>query len=320
MTSAHERVWVGLDGGSSSLRAAWVDASGRLLHQSWWVGGTNLHEHDAHDVRQRIADALYDGVGALGGPSRVKVAGARLGTAGIDTPADRVLFSETLGRLHLDEVGAVDLDVCSDVEIIAGCGCAPVRVSVIAGTGSNCLAGRYEGGELVGEAVWIGGLDLPLSDWGSAAWIGERALVAALRAANGMDPPGALATAVFERLRLPFPGGWRQLKPARQHMRKDELASLARAVDSAAEAGDPAATGLLDEAGALTAEIVHAALGRLGPGDAEDIEILCVGGVLCTNRRVRSVVEATLGARWPRAVFHDADAALGAARGVCRAG
>lgn len=320
MGTPPQRVWVGLDGGSSSLRAAWVDSSGRQLHQSWWVGGTNLHEHDAHDVRQRIADAVFEGVGVLGGPGRVKVAGARLGTAGIDTPADRVFFSETLGRLHLDDLGAVDLDVCSDVEIIAGCGCAPVRVSVIAGTGSNCLAGRYEGGELVGEAVWIGGLDLPLSDWGSAAWLGERALVAALRAANGIDPPGALAAAVFERLRLPFPGGWRQLKPARQHMRKDELAALARAVDTAAEAGDPAATALLDEAGHLTAEIVDAALGRLAPRDDEDIEVLCVGGVLCTNRRVRAVVEAALGARWPRAVLQDADAALGAALGACRAG
>lgn len=285
-----------------------MDAAGTVVARGAVdSGGTNLHVEPADVVLRRLM--------TLAAPHRDGLVGLAIGTAGIDAPADQHHFGEVFGALAPGlglPRGAVR--VCRDVEVIAATTDAPLRVCIIAGTGSSAYGVRAPGG----EEAWAGGLDLPLSDWGGGAWLGEAAMVAALRQACGMRPTTRLGPAVFDRLGLRWPQEWRALKPARARLGKPELGRLARTVDALAGAGDREACRLLDRAGDELAAMVAGVLRQLRARPAEAPEVRCVGGVIQGNARVRRRFEARVRAGWPAASFGDADAALGAARLAAR--
>lgn len=303
--------YLGIDGGSSSVRLCLVTPTGEVLGRAAAAWSTNLHLYprEEHLPVGRLAAAAR----ALADTHEARVEGICLGTAGIDAPGDPARFTAVYAELARIDPTLPAPRVCSDVDIIGAEGEAEVRVAVIAGTGSNCLGGRYAPGALLPtEVAYVGGLDLPLTDWGSAARIGRMALEHAVRASCGVVPVTALAPALFVRLGLGFPGDWRRLKEVEAGLAKPALGALAREVDAAAKGGDPHARTILRIAGREIAETVIAAARRLGAGPAP--EVLCVGGVVCGNRRVRREVERRVRAAYPAANLHDADPARGAAR------
>lgn len=285
-----------------------MDAAGAVVARGAVdSGGTNLQVEPAEAVLRRLM--------TLAAPHRDCLAGLTIGTAGIDAPADLHHFTEVFRALAPAlglPRGAVR--VCRDVEIIAATTAAPLRVCIIAGTGSSAYGVRVPGT----DEAWVGGLDLPLSDWGSGAWLGEAAMGAALRQACGMQPATRLGPAVFERLGLLWPQEWRALKPARARLGKPDLGRLALTVDALAGEGDREARRLLDRAADELAAMVAGVLRRLRARPTEAPDVRCVGGVLQENARVRQRFEARVRARWPAATFGDADAALGAARLAAR--
>lgn len=282
---------IGIDGGSTSLRAVLLAGGEARRFQA--VGGTNLHE----DSEEVVVERLHAVHAALGPADHVCV-----GSAGIDAPGDRERFTAVFTRAF---PGAV-IEVVSDVEIIAACCDAAVRVCLIAGTGSNLYAVGPAG------AAWVGGLDLPLTDWGSAAWIGEAALRRALREAGGMAPV-AIGPWLLPAVGLRWPEDWRALKTVRAAMHKAELAALARAVAARADLGCPVSIGLLERAGDELADAVEGALARVDPGGTE-ATLLTVGAVVNANPFVRARVVDRFVRLRPAGTVLTADAAMGAAR------
>lgn len=310
---ATPRAWLGVDGGSSSARLCLLDDAGRVLARGESPVGTNLHVWGAatDDAVANLAAAAR----AVIAPHAVEVAGFVLGTAGIDAPEDRDAFAASYARIHTIEPRLPAPAVRSDIEIIGAEGAAPLRVAVIAGTGSNVLAGRYRPGEVEPFATaYVGGLDLPLTDWGSAARVGEGAIVACVRAACGLAPADSpLVHALYARFAVPWPDGWRAWKTIRARLAKPELAALARVVAASADRGDAVAVALLEGAAAELVEGIVAAVRRLEPSPGEAVEVHAVGGLLCGNPRVRGAVERGVGLALGPVTFVDADAARGAA-------
>ncbi|GAA1863245.1 BadF/BadG/BcrA/BcrD ATPase family protein [Brevibacterium marinum] len=123
-------------------------------------------------------------------------------------------------------------------------------------------------------------------DRGGGAWIGRRALEAALKCHDGVDPSGAALLAAA-KARFGEPSTW----PAMFYTRSDRaglLAAFAIDVAGLARTGDPAAAALLAEAGREAACSAIAAvgvcgnyggIGKDGGGQAAPRRIALAGGL-----------------------------------------
>ncbi len=162
-------------------------------------------------------------------------------------------------------------------------------VLLLAGTGSMAMASGPDGLHRVG-----GWGDL-IGDEGSAFWIGQTALRLASQAWDGRreGPDLAFARALLARMGLsdatPFPFlDWLMGQP---HPRT-AIAELAQVVDSLAQAGDPAAQGLLVEAARELSLQARAAARRAGlaPGFS-----WCPAGSVFHSRFLSRAVADALG-------------------------
>ena len=302
-------VIAGIDGGSTKTRVQ-VRCAERLslISEAEVSQSTNLYQYNAEgpDAVATLLDAL---LGRCLEPSHTLEA-AVLATAGIDAQGDAERhLSACLRSRHLRALGS-RLRVCSDVEPIDACGTLDHRVCVIAGTGSSTLAVHRRDGRVVARHQ-VGGLDLALSDAGSAAWIGHHAMRAALQDLQQVRA-STLGAAMLEHFELPTDTHepWRALRAVRLQVNKADLASLTKEVVVPQSAHDAVARQLLLDAGeALATDILAAARAIAAP---PLLEVLAVGGVWSSNtvtaRATQRVVEAH-----PNATVRRVDPAKGAA-------
>lgn len=238
------------------------------------VGGTG--------ARLRLAPARSE---EPAGPDDVRTLtadGARVGRTGSDVAALVVdLVRRARDRWPADPpaavgVGATGLASLVDDhdgllrDLVAASGCARVAVAadavtahlgalggepgavIAVGTGAIAL-----GTDLDRRWIRVGGWGHLYDDRGSGAWIGIAALQAAIRAHDGVGGAGrALLDAATDRLGAP--PTWTRLLTLDD--RAGVLASLAPDVVALADAGDPAASGIVHRAGQLAAESLAAAL------------------------------------------------------------
>ncbi len=243
---AKRRLFLGVDGGQSSTKAVIGDVSGKVLARG--SAGPCNHASKAEGrakLRSAISDVVADALGAGGLPAAAEFEAACCGMSG--GPDDkRSLISET--------VRAGSVRVVNDAEIALeaaaqGDGAAAV---VIAGTGCIALAR-----DAAGRTVRCGGWGYLFGDEGGAFGIVRAALREALAAEEGWGRRTALtdifgdatgAGSVNEAMHCLYGPDWP----------RDRIASLAPAVDAAAEAGDDSAAEVLRGAGV--------ALGKLALG------------------------------------------------------
>jgi N-acetylglucosamine kinase-like BadF-type ATPase len=308
-------VVLGIDGGSTKTRIqvrcaetnAWVS-------EHVYAGSTNLYMHPAASGSPQVAHDLEAGLSVcLKGEART-ISACVIGTAGIDAPHDDRRHREAfLGAPSLSQLGD-RLKVLSDVEIIAACGERAVRVCSIAGTGSNTLGLRYEGQALTSRHQ-VGGMDLLLSDEGSAAWIGHHAFRAALHDLQGVTP-SALGPALLDWLGLPNEPGqesWRPLRTLRTDLPKARLAEVTEAVVLPLIDTDPVAEQLIVAAADRIAHQIVAAARGVHASVDEALEVLTVGGVWRTPG-VHEQVTQKVHAAYPHATVNAVDPAQGACR------
>lgn len=317
MTQTHQpnRVIVGIDGGSTKtcvqVRCA---ETGAWVSEHVYVGSTNLYMHPESSGRQQVAHDLEAALSACLEKESRTISSCVIGTAGIDAPNDasrhREAFLETPSLRHLGD----RLKVLSDVEIIAACGEKPVRVCSIAGTGSNTLGLRYEGQALTSR-YQVGGMDILLSDEGSAAWIGHYAFRAALQDLQGITP-SALGPALLAWFGLSLEPGeesWRPLRTVRTDLPKARLAQVTEEVVLPLIGTDAVAGQLIADATNQIADQIIAAARGVQATAEEAPEVLTVGGVWRTPG-VREKVTQKLVAAYPHATVTPADPAEGACR------
>jgi glucosamine kinase len=243
-----ETLYLGIDGGGTTSRARLADEAGRVLGEGL-AGSSNLTlgiEHAAASIR-----AAADGAFAAAGLplSEQGRAAAGLGLAGANLPA----LAEGLRAVPLP---FASLALASDaVAACLGAHGGEDGAILILGTGSQGLA-------LVdGQATAIGGWGFLVSDEGSGAILGRRAIRASILACDGLGPRSALTEAVMARFDHDPARAvvWAKTALPRDYGTFAPLVFGLRAED------DPVATSLMDDAVAQVANAVDR-LRALGAG------------------------------------------------------
>ncbi len=246
---------LGLDCGGGGSRWHLLDAAGKALAAGT---GPRLSGHIFDPNEREAAMAALRALGQEIGAAGTKIEAVVAGVTGLspDGPEGRVL-ADTLAALLAVPVDRIivrdDLWLAYHAAFRPGEG-----ILVYAGTGS--AACHVDG---AGQTVRAGGHGWLIDDAGSGFWIGQRALRWLMRRvdATGGMPTGALADALLDRI-----GGrdWETIRGFAYTDSRHRLASLAPAVATAAEAGDPTATGIIAAAGRALSEPALALIDRVG--------------------------------------------------------
>ena len=154
-----------------------------------------------------------------------------------------------------------------------------VGVAVISGTGSLAF-----GRNAAGQTARAGGWGYLIGDEGSGYAIARQALQAAARAWDGRGPQTALSERLLAELGLAQPSELVHAVYGRQQDRH-WLAGLARVAVEAADAGDPIACRIIDEAAADLAAMCVAVAKQLGFSLRPRAAVLGVGRRLAGQRR-----------------------------------
>jgi len=277
-------IYLGIDGGCTKTTCVVADETSTL--GSATTGGSNITRHG----EARVREALHAAVKAACAAARVEPSQIESACVGL-SGAGRVEVRDVVAGIMRELLGG-RMTVISDLEttLQAAFHDGP-GVITIAGTGSIAY-----GRDARGQTARAGGWGLAISDEGSAQWIGRRAVSAALGAKDaGLEPP-LLATI----LKL-----W-QLSSLDELVRRanasppPDFSSLFRPVVSAADAGDPLARQLLDNAGSELATLASNVVCRLFAAE-DSVPVAMSGGVFRQSERVRQVFYNKLTAECPPA-------------------
>lgn len=257
------RFLLGMDGGGSNARARLADDTGRRLGEG--TGGPANAGNDLEGAIAALEAAASEALSAAGlsRQDRSNVV-AVVGAAGVGHPP-------VAARLAAAPFGFHSFRVVTDAEIaLEGAFAGGDGAILIVGTGS-------QGYGRVGERrVRFGGWGAALSDGGSGAVIGQRAVRRALEAHEGLAAASPLTVAILDRL-----GGTAAAVSATgKTARPADWAALAPLVFRYADVGDPIAETLLATA---TMEI-EALIDRLA---AEGVERIALMGGLAASYRPR---------------------------------
>ena len=271
--SARVAAYLGVDGGGTKTALCVVSADGRLLARReapscYYLGagqevGTDL-------VRQVLGEAVPAVCADAG------VLPSELGAAFFGLPA----YGEASGDLaELDAIPAGILGHaryrCDNDTVCGWAGSLALApgVNVVSGTGSISY------GEREGRHARVGGWGELFGDEGSAYWFGIRGLQAWTRMSDGREPVGPLHALLGERLQLATPLDLVSLVHETWGGDRSTVAALAPVVVGAAEAGDAAATRVLDDGVSELVGLVRTTADRLGFGADEVVPVSCSGGV-----------------------------------------
>jgi N-acetylglucosamine kinase-like BadF-type ATPase len=265
---------LGIDGGGSGTRALLADCSGALLGAgAAGPGNYQAAGFDAatHAIRSAIDAAFRDAGIDRAGP----VAAICLGLAGAGRPEDRLRFEAWATQQGIARRCAVVSD--AELALIAG---TPEGwgVALICGTGSIAWGRTPDG-----HSARAGGWGYLLGDEGSGYDIAVRALRLATQTADGRSAAPALLYAALDHWNLQAP---EQLigQVYRAETTRAEIAALARRIVALADAGEPAAISLLDEAARDLARLVVAVARKL---NLIAPPVALAGGLLGAGERLR---------------------------------
>lgn len=266
---------VGIDVGGTGSRLALRGPGGPRREIAGERVGVSAAGSSLGDVLRGLVRAA-----AAAWPDDVaRVTGVGVGATGVASLVDRP--AELVAALR-DELarwpatgGAPRLAVAADA-VTAHLGALGGAGGAVVALGTGAIAVGSDG-----QSSWrrVDGWGHLLGDRGGGAWVGRRALEAALRTHDGVDGTGAALLAAARR-RFGDPATW----PAQLYPRPDRagvLAGFAADVAAVAASGDPVARGLLAEAGTEAARSALAALGDdLPPRVAPTGGLFRAGGAL----------------------------------------
>lgn len=227
------RYYLGIDGGGTKTDAALCDEFGRIAARTLGPAG-NLVDIGI-SAYAALLGQLLDGLAQQTGGSLPPVAAAFAGLSGGSDPqiaADcRLLLRNRLPDTPL-VAGGDDRQSLLAGGLYGADGCV-----LISGTGCACTA------RVNGQQHSIGGWGFLFDGKGGGFDIGRDAVMAALRAYDGRGEP----TRLLPLLEAELGCGIEQALPGLYREGKRRIASLAPLVFSAAQEGDAAASGILDE-------------------------------------------------------------------------
>jgi len=285
--------FLGIDMGGTATRWALVGADGALKARGTAPGATgNLFS----PVRKAEFSAVIEEIARqVASPVNAAYAGITgLGTK--QSPEANSIIGGTVGCPPSHVQSTDDIELAFRALFAPGQGHL-----VLAGTGSVGMHITQDG-----EIIRVGGRGILVDDAGAGAWIALRAIDAVCRRIDETGTP-ADASRLAEALYAAVGGReWDDIRAFVYGSERGRIGGLARAVGSAAQAGDPVARGLLDRAADELARLARALIARAGPAP-----IAFVGGALALDPAIPAGIAAALpGAE---VSFPSVDAALAAA-------
>jgi N-acetylglucosamine kinase-like BadF-type ATPase len=249
-------------------------------------GGANLQAVGELEVEKVLHLVMEEALG----DRDVRPAAICLGIAGVDRPRDAEAIHGIMRRIGFKSHVLVVNDAL--VALVAGAGDAPGLV-IVSGTGSIAY-----GRDARGRAARSGGWGYLLGDEGGGFWIGRQALAAVVRQFDGRGPDTLLTSLVLADLQLSYPT---ELIHAiyDRGIQRGVVARIASVVRRAADAGDPAAIGIVDRAASELAAAATAVLDRLKMrGDA--FRTVLAGGIFKAIPNLAPAMTARIAAAAPR--------------------
>lgn len=248
----HRKVWVGIDGGGTSLKMRFgvCHPDGTTVETDTISGPPVLpvsHGLDGviFEWKRRILGFLSQ---EAIHPSAIKAIVA--GTSGAGTPE----VCRTLEELLVAEFRDAKVEIMADAKLIALAGGDPQAICLIAGTGSICWWEPRPG--VVHRA---GGWGPFVGDEGSGIWAVDQALRAICAAEDGRGSPTVLRGEFLRQLGF---HQVRELLPWREHSPRKQVASLAKIVLETATAGDPASRDICVRGAGHLVDLVRSVLAR----------------------------------------------------------
>jgi glucosamine kinase len=296
---------VGIDGGGTKTELIAVDSGGRLLGRRR-AGPSNLHRLGVHEVSRELESQVRSLVSAHGDPD-VLVAAC---LSGIDTDAMQLDLTRELQRRESRWTWLVDNDATAAWWGAFG-GRRP-GVVTIAGTGAVAYARSGA------HAARAGGWGALLGDEGSGYSVGRAAVIAVLRAADGLGPATHLREALLGELELAE--CHELIDHVHVEMSFTDVAALAPLVVGVAQDGDAVAQAVVRRAADALVELADGAATRVVDSETPvPVDAAFVGG-LAHSPYVRQVLRARLAGssvcRWaePAATAAVGAVLLGASR------
>lgn len=298
---------IGIDGGGSKTRALVADETGAKIIE---VDGPasavrpGQHEHSADVITALVKDALFAADMGHVYPKAVCV-----GVAGVGVESERQALWQALQEREIAEEVIVHTDAMVALDDAFGEGAG---ILLISGTGSIAW-GRSPAGTL-GRC---GGWGPNIGDEGSGQWIGRRALSIVAAASDGREPETHLTGAILTAAQV---NDIQELIAWAAQATPMQLATLAPAVMSVADAGDLRANSLLTLAAEELVLHVRTLARSLFVDERSAIPVAFAGGLLARGSSLRKRLELRLKSAVPGATVRTqpVDAARGAVRGALR--
>lgn len=258
---------IGVDGGGTETIGVLVNANGVVLAQGK-VGPTSYQAVGGERLKNEIMQLFKKlGIGSSQGPK--KVAHVYLGLAGVGRASDRQEV-----RTLFDEVEfAENITVESDAMIaLAGAFSGKEGIIIIAGTGAICF-GKNE----TGPVVRSGGWGYLLGDEGSGFYIGQQAIIAALKDLDGRGEKTSLRRAFEKKYNLTQID---QIIPKvyKQELDRTAIARLAPMVFEHANDNDSVAAEIIRRTGNEQGKMAKAVAEKLDLVNKK-IRVALIGGV-----------------------------------------
>lgn len=278
-------MFMGIDGGGSTIRAALTNAEGTILSEVTLAGSSNPSVIGWDAAAARVTEAIQAVLTqAQTSPEQVRAVAAGLAGAAAEHASEWV-ESVLRGALpHSTVVASGDLEIA-----LVGAHGARRGVIVVAGTGSAAY-----GVDANGKSLLVGGWGYLLGDEGGGYWIGLQALKALAKVYDGAletDQGKMLAQYVGEMLELQYPKDllkwlYKSEPPTR------DVARLAEVVFHAFAEGDQLADSIIQHATWALGDLVKLVSGRLM---LEKPDVAFAGSLLTQDTPLRTRLAKHLG-------------------------
>lgn len=294
---------IGVDGGGTQTRCVVLNERGEVM--GYGVDGASKPDAVEPAVGSRhLQAAIRSACQGCGGPGAIDT--VFLGMGGVISPEDVQVVLGMIEGLELRPEVPVGVDLDIAIALAGGTGGQP-GIALIVGTGSSCY-----GRNAAGETWRSGGWGYIIDDYGSGFYLGQKALEAVIRSADGRSGPTALTEPVMAGLGITDLNQvmHRIYYPRLAHT---DMAALAPIVVQVAEAGDETARTIIERGCDELALMVATTTCKLNLG-AEPL-IVPVGSLGTVNAYYRSMLERSIEAVVPLARIREAiaPAVIGAA-------
>ena len=289
--------FLGVDGGGTRTRVALVDGAGRECARA--EGPPTLIDPANPGKTIDVITQLCREVASKGGAD-LPVAGLWAGIAGAGTEPTRSVVETALREAGLSSRTSVGAD--AEATFYDAFPSGP-GILLLSGTGSIALGRGADG-----SSIRVGGWGANLGDEGSGYRIGMEALRALVRGEDGRGVSTDLRNPILKVLGLAEPADLIKWIASAQ---KADVASLVPLISEVAEAGDQAATTVIEKAVDDLVGHVRTLVRRLEPWPATP-EVALAGGLLKEGRPLRVRVVRAIEALPCRARDRAPDGATGA--------